>query len=45
MEGIVRQASDGQYWDLWNRQKLNLELDQKQRNIINRNQVYILFSL
>ncbi|XP_057529539.1 nuclear pore complex protein NUP214 isoform X2 [Amaranthus tricolor] len=38
MEGIVRQASDGQYWDLWNRQKLNLELDQKQRNIINRNQ-------
>ncbi|CAO2835867.1 unnamed protein product [Amaranthus hypochondriacus] len=38
MEGIVRQASDGQYWDLWNRQKLNLELDQKQCNIINRNQ-------
>lgn len=40
MEGIVKQASDSRYWDLWNRQKLNSELELKQRRILQMNQVY-----
>ncbi|XP_019055049.1 PREDICTED: nuclear pore complex protein NUP214 isoform X2 [Nelumbo nucifera] len=37
IEGIVKQASDSQYWDLWNRQKLSPELDLKRRQILEVN--------
>ncbi|XVF78578.1 hypothetical protein PTKIN_Ptkin14bG0145700 [Pterospermum kingtungense] len=38
IEGIVKQASDSRYWDLWNRQKLSSELELKQRRILKLNQ-------
>jgi nuclear pore complex protein Nup214 len=44
MEGIVKQASDSRYWDLWNRQKLSSELELKRRHILHMSQVtYQLF--
>ncbi|XP_038698349.1 nuclear pore complex protein NUP214 isoform X1 [Tripterygium wilfordii] len=36
--GIVKQASDSKYWDLWDRQKLSSELELKQRHILQLNQ-------
>ncbi|KAG2675323.1 hypothetical protein I3760_13G178000 [Carya illinoinensis] len=38
MEGIVKQASDSRYWDLWNHQKLSSELELKRRHIQQMNQ-------
>ncbi|XP_024984624.1 nuclear pore complex protein NUP214 isoform X2 [Cynara cardunculus var. scolymus] len=38
MEAIVKQATDSQYLDIWNRQKLNSELDMKRKHILEINQ-------
>ncbi|GAV70464.1 hypothetical protein CFOL_v3_13962 [Cephalotus follicularis] len=38
MEGIVKQASESRYWDLWDRQKLNPELGLKRRHILTLHQ-------
>ncbi|KAI3738793.1 hypothetical protein L2E82_28952 [Cichorium intybus] len=38
MEAIVKQATDTQYLDIWNRQKLNSELEMKRRHILEINQ-------
>ncbi|GJZ16630.1 hypothetical protein Tco_0552753 [Tanacetum coccineum] len=39
MEALVKQATDSQYLDIWNRQKLSSELDMKRRHILEINQV------
>lgn len=45
MKGIIKQATDGQYLDLWYRQKLSSELELKQQHISKVNQVdYLLYS-
>ncbi|KAL5994998.1 hypothetical protein ACLOJK_025056 [Asimina triloba] len=38
IEGIVKQASNSQYWDLWNRQKLSPEFELRRQEIIHINQ-------
>lgn len=44
IEGIVTQASDSNYWEHWDRQKLSSELELKRQHILKMNQVvYRLF--
>ncbi|XP_050268829.1 nuclear pore complex protein NUP214-like [Quercus robur] len=38
MEGIVKQAFDSRYWDLWNRQKLSSEHEMKRHHILQMSQ-------
>ncbi|KAL8121339.1 nuclear pore complex protein NUP214 isoform X1 [Apium graveolens] len=38
MEGIVKQATDSRYWDLWDHQKLSPELELKRRHLLELNQ-------
>ncbi|KAL9275927.1 Nuclear pore complex protein NUP214-like protein [Drosera capensis] len=35
MEGIIKQTTDGQYWDLWQSQRLSSELEARRKNILN----------
>ncbi|KAL9251907.1 Nuclear pore complex protein NUP214-like protein [Drosera capensis] len=38
MEGIIKQTTDGQYWDLWQSQRLSSELEVRRKNILNMNE-------
>ncbi|XP_017218330.1 nuclear pore complex protein NUP214 isoform X1 [Daucus carota subsp. sativus] len=38
MEGIVKQATDSRYWDLWDHQRLSSELELKRRHLLELNQ-------
>lgn len=39
MKGIVEQAANKSYWDIWNQQKLNPELETKRQKILDANRV------
>lgn len=41
IRGVLKQATDTQYWDLWNCQKLSSELEMKRQHILEVNQVSI----
>ncbi|KAG9458538.1 hypothetical protein H6P81_003046 [Aristolochia fimbriata] len=41
VDGLLKQATDKQYWELWNRQKLNPEFETKQRQIDSLHQTLI----
>lgn len=38
IRGVLKQATDTQYWDLWNCQKLSSELEMKRQHILEVNQ-------
>ena len=44
MEGIVKQATDSRYWDLWDHQRLSSELELKRRHLLELNQVHISYN-
>lgn len=41
MEGVMKQASNAEYWDIWNRQKLGPDFELKQQQILKGDQVVL----